>query len=235
MTTGVGEVVFVARDEYLAKVAEYKADGFEMCIDVTAVDYLTHPGRALPEGVEPERFEVVVNLISMADPRRVRLRVQVPGDEPHMPSLYDIYPGADAMEREVYDLMGIVFDGHPDLTRILMPEEWEGHPLRKDYENVRVPVQFKAPREFEMSTVEHVRGRAGDGGAGRDGRSRAPDREGLSAPARRPDARPGGRDHRVRRGRDDDYQHGAAAPQHPRRAAPDARARRRDRRCAPSR
>jgi len=144
--TDVAEVLFVAPDEYLAKIAALKADGFEMCIDVTAVDYLIHPGRPLPDGVEPARFEVVVNLLAMGEPRRVRVRVQVPGDEPHLPSLYDLYPGADAMEREVFDLMGIVFDGHPDLTRILMPEDWEGHPLRKDFDNVRVPVQFKAPR-----------------------------------------------------------------------------------------
>ena len=76
----------------------------------------------------------------------MRIRVQVPGDEPHMPSLFELYPGAEAMEREAFDMMGIVFDDHPDLTRILMPEDWEGHPLRKDYEDVRVPVQFKAPR-----------------------------------------------------------------------------------------
>jgi NADH-quinone oxidoreductase subunit C len=73
----------------------------------------------------------------------VRVRVQVPESDPRVASLVDVYAGTDAMEREAFDMMGIVFEGHPDLTRILMPEEWEGHPLRKDYGVGRVPVQFK--------------------------------------------------------------------------------------------
>jgi NADH-quinone oxidoreductase subunit C len=80
----------------------------------------------------------------MQQRRRVRLRVQLPESDPHLPSLFELWPGSEAMEREAYDLMGVVFDGHPDLTRILMPEDWEGHPLRKDYGVGRVPVQFKA-------------------------------------------------------------------------------------------
>jgi NADH-quinone oxidoreductase subunit C len=144
--TAVADVLHVGRDEYVAKVRELHDAGFIMCADLTAVDYLEHPGRALPEGIAPERFEVVVGLLNMAEATRVRIRVQVPVDEPHIPTLFDIYPGVDAMEREVFDMFGIVFDDHPDLTRILMPEDWEGHPLRKDFENVRVPVQFKAPR-----------------------------------------------------------------------------------------
>ena len=75
--------------------------------------------------------------------QRVRIRVQVPESDPRVDSLSDLYPGTDAMEREAYDMVGIVFDGHPDMTRILMPEDWEGHPLRKDYGVGRVPVQFK--------------------------------------------------------------------------------------------
>ena len=73
----------------------------------------------------------------------MRVRVQVPGADAVVDSLFDLYPGVEAMEREAYDLFGIVFDGHPDMTRILMPEDWEGHPLRKDYGVGRVPVQFK--------------------------------------------------------------------------------------------
>jgi NADH-quinone oxidoreductase subunit C len=141
------EVVHVGREEYLDTISRYRDDGFVMCADVCAVDYLTHTGRHLPEGVVGERFEVVVNLVSMEPPRRVRIRAQVPADDPTLPSLFDLYPGTEAMEREAYDLMGIVFAEHPDLTRILMPEDWEGHPLRKDYSVGRVPVQFKAPPE----------------------------------------------------------------------------------------
>ena len=73
----------------------------------------------------------------------MRLRIQVPEAEASVPSLFDVHPGSEAMEREAFDMFGIRFEGHPDLTRILMPEEWEGHPLRKDYAIGRVPVQFK--------------------------------------------------------------------------------------------
>jgi NADH-quinone oxidoreductase subunit C len=99
--------------------------------------------RAMPATVSAERFEVVVNLLDMTDRRRVRLRVQVPEADAALPSLFDIHPGTEAMEREVYDMFGIAFDGHPDLTRILMPEDWIGHPLRKDYDVGEIPVQFK--------------------------------------------------------------------------------------------
>lgn len=119
--------------------------GFLVCVDVTAVDYLNHPDRHLPAGVEPERFEVVANVLSHAERRRVRLRVQVPEADPVVDSLIDVFPGVDAAEREVFDLFGIRFDGHPDLTRIVLPEDWDGHPLRKDYDAGRIPVQFKAP------------------------------------------------------------------------------------------
>jgi NADH-quinone oxidoreductase subunit C len=140
---GADEVAFPTRQGYHELVASYKASGFEQLSDLTGVDYLTHPGRTLPPGVEPERFEVVANLLSLSLRRRVRVRVQVPEDDPVVDTLWDLYPGAEAMEREVYDLLGVRFRGHPDLTRILMPEDWEGHPLRKDYGVGRVPVQFK--------------------------------------------------------------------------------------------
>lgn len=120
-------------------------DDFNMCLDVTGVDYLTYDAdRGLPPGVTPERFEVVVTLMSHAKKERIRLRAQVPEDDPTVPSLFDVHPGAEAMEREVFDLFGIAFEGHPDLTRILLPEDWEGHPLRKDEVVGRIPVQFKA-------------------------------------------------------------------------------------------
>ncbi len=139
----VDEIAFPTREQYLEVVTAYRDGGFELCADLCGVDYLLHPGRRLPEGVTPERFEVVVNLLSLSQARRVRVRLQVPEADPVAPSLFSVYPGTEAMEREAFDFFGIVFDGHPDMTRILMPEDWEGHPLRKDYAVGRVPVQFK--------------------------------------------------------------------------------------------
>ena len=95
---------------------------------------------ALPEFAE--RFEVVVNLLSIERRERVRVRVQVPESDPSVATLFDMFPGTEAMEREVFDMFGITFTDHPDLTRILMPEDWDGHPLRKDYDQGRIPVQF---------------------------------------------------------------------------------------------
>ena len=86
---------------------------------------------------------MVVSLLSFTGRKRLRVRVQVPGDDPTIPSLFELNPGTEAHERETYDMFGIVFVGHPDLTRILMPDDWEGHPLRKDYGVGRIPVQFK--------------------------------------------------------------------------------------------
>ena len=143
-TTSHGdEILHPTLDEYLDTIRALKDDGYVLCADVTAVDYLERPVRLLPPEVHPERFEVVVNLVSIEPPRRIRVRLQVP-DHAEVPSLFSLFPGTEAMEREVYDLMGVRFAGHPDLTRILMPEDWEGHPLRKDYPVGRVPVQFKA-------------------------------------------------------------------------------------------
>ena len=134
---------FPTREQYFALVESFKHDGFEMCVDVCAVDYLEHAERALPDGVVATRFEVVTNLLSLSKRLRVRIRVQAGTDEPEVDSLFGLYPGTEALEREAFDLMGVLFTNHPDLTRILMPEEWEGHPLRKDYGSGRVPVQFK--------------------------------------------------------------------------------------------
>jgi NADH-quinone oxidoreductase subunit C len=131
---GLAEWVLALRDD----------EGFGMCIDVTAVDYLAYEApRDLPASVEPERFEVVYQFLSLGRRERLRARVQVPEGDPVVPSLFEVHPGTEAMEREVFDLFGIRFDGHPDLTRILMPEDWDGHPLRKDYAIGKIPVQFK--------------------------------------------------------------------------------------------
>jgi len=144
-TTSFGvEVLHPSREDYRDVLVQLRDDGYVMCIDVCGVDYLERPPRELPDSVKPERFEVVVNLLAFEPPRRIRVRVQIPEDDPILSSLFSIYPGSEAMEREAYDMFGIVFEGHPDLTRILLPEDWEGHPLRKDYAIGRVPVQFKA-------------------------------------------------------------------------------------------
>ena len=138
-------VLHPSRDELVDLVRRLRDDeGFRVCLEVTAVDYLAYVApRDLPPGVEPERFEVVVVLLSLDARARLRLRVQVPGDDPTCPSLFEVHPGTEALEREVFDMFGISFGGHPDLTRILMPEDWEGHPLRKDYPVGAIPVQFK--------------------------------------------------------------------------------------------
>jgi NADH-quinone oxidoreductase subunit C len=142
-STGGQDAVFPGRARYHDTVAAYRDGGFELLSDLCVVDYLAHPGRPLPEGVTPERFELVTELLSLSARRRVRVRVQVPEADPSVDSVFDLFPGCEAMEREAYDMFGVVFRGHPDLTRILMPDDWEGHPLRKDYGVGRVPVQFK--------------------------------------------------------------------------------------------
>ena len=141
-------VLHPSADELVATAQALKDDTFVMCLDVTAVDYLEQPRRGdLPAGVEPQRFETVYTFISHQRAERIRIRVQVPapeGDEsPTVPSLFDLYPGTEYTEREAFDMFGVVFDGHPDLTRILMPEDWNGHPLRKDFAVGNIPVQFK--------------------------------------------------------------------------------------------
>ena len=134
---------FPTPEQYFELVRSFKADGFEMCVDLCAVDYLEHLARTVPDGVVATRFEVVVNLLSLSKKQRVRIRVQAGDDDPVVDSLFSLYPGTVAMERDAFDLFGVLFRDHPDLTRILMPEDWEGHPLRKDYAVGKVPVQFK--------------------------------------------------------------------------------------------
>jgi NADH-quinone oxidoreductase subunit C len=137
------DVLFPDRGAYVALAEALRAGSFVTCSDLCGVDYLTYPDRAVAPGVKAERFEIVVSLLSHELRCHVRLRVQIPETDPHCPTLFQVYPGTENMEREAYDMFGIVFDDHPDMTRILMPEDWEGHPLRKDYSVGRVPVQFK--------------------------------------------------------------------------------------------
>ena len=143
LTDSCGQkVVHPSREQYVGVVRALLDDGYEMCVDLTATDYLLAPERTMVDGITAERFEVVVNLLSLTLRQRIRLRVQVPADDASVESLFDLHPGTEAMEREAFDMFGITFNNHPDLTRILMPEDWEGHPLRKDYDTGAIPVQF---------------------------------------------------------------------------------------------
>jgi NADH-quinone oxidoreductase subunit C len=138
------KVLHPSREQLRDVVSALRDDGFDQLVDVTAVDYLVaEQARDLPPGIVAGRYELVVGLVSHATRQRLRLRVQVPADDPRVPSLFDLHPGSEYLERETYDMFGIVFDDHPDLSRILMPEDWIGHPLRKDYAVGRIPVQFK--------------------------------------------------------------------------------------------
>ncbi len=127
-------VVRVPPEQLVPFLEAAKASGMASFVDLCAVDYL-----ARPRG----RFEVVVMVLSMEHRLRLRILVAVPGDDPRLPSITSVFPGANFYEREAYDLFGIRFDGHPDLTRILLPDEWVGYPLRKDYPPDTIPVQFK--------------------------------------------------------------------------------------------
>lgn len=140
------EKVVVDRDEitfyvHRAKVLEVarlfrddEALRFELCSGVSGVHYPHETGREL---------HAVYHLLSMTHNRRVRLESTAPEDDPHIPSVVSVYPTADWHERETYDFFGIVFDGHPALTRILMPDDWPGHPHRKDYPLGGIPVEYK--------------------------------------------------------------------------------------------
>jgi NADH-quinone oxidoreductase subunit C len=136
-------VLHPTREQYVDVVKTLADEGFSVVIDLCGVDYLEYLLRPLPAGVTPERFEVVVNLLDITHRRRIRMRVQVPESDPTLPSLFDVHPGTEAFERETYDMFGVTFTDHPDMTRILMPEDWIGHPLRKDYDVGTIPVQFK--------------------------------------------------------------------------------------------
>ncbi|MGE5357759.1 MAG: NADH-quinone oxidoreductase subunit C [Bacteroidales bacterium] len=127
----------------LTALREQPSLQFVHLVELTAVDWW--PG-------EP-RFQVVYHLTSIAHRMRVRLKVPLAGEDAHLPTASGLWPGANWLEREVFDMFGIVFDGHPDLRRVLMPEDWEGHPQRKDY-----PVQIKMPvkvyEPLQISTAD---------------------------------------------------------------------------------
>ncbi|WP_130342146.1 NADH-quinone oxidoreductase subunit C [Herbihabitans rhizosphaerae] len=132
------EITFYVKREHLVGLARMLRDDaglrFELCSSVSGVDY--------GEDV-PQRLHSVYHFTSMTYRRRIRLEVALDIEDPHVPSLVEVYPTADWQEREAYDMFGIVYDGHPALTRILMPDDWDGHPQRKDYPLGGIPVEYK--------------------------------------------------------------------------------------------
>ncbi|GAA1809503.1 NADH-quinone oxidoreductase subunit C [Luedemannella flava] len=132
-----GELTLHIKPERIREVCQVMRDDealrFELCSSVSGVDYLG----------DARRLHVTYHLTSLTFRRRVRLEVAVGVEDPHVPSVTSVYPTADWQERETYDMFGVVFDGHPGLTRILMPDDWEGHPQRKDYPLGGVPVEYK--------------------------------------------------------------------------------------------
>jgi NADH-quinone oxidoreductase subunit C len=138
ITVDRGEITLYLQREHLLTICQAMRDDqalrFELCSSVSAVDY----GDDVPE-----RLHSVYHLTSMTYRRRVRFEVAVSFEDPHLPSVVEVYPTADAQERENWDMFGIIYDGHPALTRILMPDDWDGHPQRKDYPLGGIPVEYK--------------------------------------------------------------------------------------------
>lgn len=133
-----GELTFFIKRARLEEVARILRDTpslrFEMCLGVNGVHYPEEVGREL---------HAVYPLLSLTHNRRVRLEVAVPDLDPHLPSLVEVWAGNNWHERETFDMFGIIFDGHPGLTRILMPDDWPGHPQRKDYPLGGIPIEYK--------------------------------------------------------------------------------------------
>ena len=133
-----GELTLHIKRERLFEVAKKLRDTdslrFEMCMGVSGAHYPEDKGREL---------HATYPLLSLTHNRRIRLEVSVPESDPHIPSIVEIWAGNNWHERETWDMFGIIFDGHPGLTRILMPDDWPGHPQRKDYPLGGIPVEYK--------------------------------------------------------------------------------------------
>lgn len=133
-----GQLTFFVKREKLPEVARMFRDDpslrFEMCMGVSGVHYPGDEGREL---------HAYYPLLSITHNRRVALEVTCPDEDPHIPSITSVYPSNNWHERETYDFFGVLFDGHPALTRIEMPDDWPGHPQRKDYPLGGIPVEYK--------------------------------------------------------------------------------------------
>jgi NADH-quinone oxidoreductase subunit C len=138
ITVDRGEITYYVRRRHLVALCRILRDDpalrFELCSSVSGVDYGTEVA---------QRLHVVYHLTSMTYRRRIRLEIAVDVEDAHVPSVVQVYPTADWHERETWDMFGIIFDGHPALTRILMPDDWDGYPQRKDYPLGGIPVEYK--------------------------------------------------------------------------------------------
>ncbi|MGH3151523.1 MAG: NADH-quinone oxidoreductase subunit C [Streptosporangiaceae bacterium] len=136
-----GELTLHVRRDKLPEVAAKLRDDpalrFELCSGVSGVHYPAEAGREL---------HAVYHMLSITHNRRVRLEVSAPDADPHIPSLTGVYPTCNWHERETWDFFGIIFDGHPALTRIEMPDDWKGHPQRKDYPLGGIPVEYRGAK-----------------------------------------------------------------------------------------
>lgn len=138
ITIDRGEITYYLDPACLLETVKQLRDDpylrFEVCMSVSGVHYPQEQGREL---------HAVYHLLSMTHNRRIRLEVTCSEQDQHIPSVVSVYPMADFHERETYDMFGIIFDGHPHLTRILMPDDWYGHPQRKDYPLGGIPIEYK--------------------------------------------------------------------------------------------
>jgi NADH-quinone oxidoreductase subunit C len=143
--------ITVPADRIRDAMAGLRADGYRLLTFLTCVDHLADSSRDWPL-----RYELVYQLRNLETRDQLRVRAFVDGDPPRIDSVHDIFPPANWDERETYDLFGIVFNDHPDLTRILMPDDWVGHPLRRDYPVGGEPVDFSQEHEIWQTAPDEA-------------------------------------------------------------------------------
>ena len=148
------DFVTVAPVSIRASLAELIAAGYTQLVFITAVDHLNRPDDRAPftGNAENPRFELIYELRNNATASRLRVRAFLPEAEPRVASVHDLFGPANWDERETWDLFGIEFEGHPDLVRILLPEDWVGHPLRRDYPVGGETVEFSEDHEEWQTT-----------------------------------------------------------------------------------
>ena len=159
--------VTISKDELVSAVTEAKTLGFEMLSDVFGIDYLSYPGH------QGKRFSVAYNLYSVSRNERLFIRVNVDDGE-SLPTITGVWRGSSFMEREVYDMFGVEFEGHPDLRKLITPEDLDGHPHRKDFPLGEVPTQFNDgrfldPAAFRAGMSGQASGLSGWRGGARKG------------------------------------------------------------------